>query len=56
MDVLTREDAIKRINDLDREIEVDHLKFDNLMHNQAGIVGAMNELKAIFNIKEGELK
>ena len=65
MKTLTREQAIERIHDIGEVIQVDHLinhypkpvskgqRLDGTMCMQEG---AINELMAIFDIKEEELK
>ena len=50
--MLTREQAIKRVKDLKMMREIDHLKFGN---DYSSIFGAIAELMAIFDIKEEEL-
>ena len=57
MDVLTREDAIKRIRDIRKYKSVDHI---NNYRNDQYLLGdsergAINELIAIFDIKDEEI-
>ena len=63
MNSLTREQAIKRIKDIQQCKQVDHI-YKLGMTNTALLsefwgyahYGAINELRAIFDIKEEELK
>jgi len=56
MKTLTREEAIKRIRDINDTKSVEHLIYPvkNWMLNDCER-GAVNELMAIFDIKESEL-
>ena len=60
---LSREQAIKRIKDIQSGISVDHLSPDALFKGEKTMtatirhsIGAKQELMAIFDIKEEELK
>jgi len=61
MNVLTREEAIKRIKDIRAYIGVDHLIFHTqfamykAQQDMAANIGAQRELMAIFDIKESDL-
>ena len=62
MKALTREQAIKRIRDIDNNISCDHLKPDVLFKGEKKMtatirhsIGAKQELMAIFDIKESDL-
>ncbi len=55
---LTRDQAIKRIRDIRKGIEVDHIVNDNIGFGHllnSCERGAVNELMAIFDIKREEL-
>ena len=62
MQTLTRDQAIKRIRDIDKNISCGHLKPDALFSGEKTMtatirhcIGAKQELMAIFDIKEEEL-
>jgi len=57
MDVLTRDDAIKRVRDIRQAREIDHLKppSESLYIPYFSIYAACAELIAIFEIEEHEL-
>ena len=62
MESLSREQAIKRIKDIDNNISCDHLKPDALFKGEKTMtatirhsIGAKQELMAIFDINEEEL-